>query len=713
MTGLRRDALPGATTFLLFAAATAGWTGSAAVSPAAASSAVLPAAASPAVSAGAVPPAASPQEVFDDPAAEALVRRASSLWRNPPAVAYKARAHGRIYFYLDREDGGTPVPLRVDQVAVDVYRGGQGQARQVVRAQRRKELLPVRDFEYYLDRLTVVQDGYAEDIQIGQGLDVRGVPHPLGRGAGAFYRYRLADSVAVQLPLADGPVRVHEIEVRPRREDRPGFVGSLFLERETGALARMEFGFTAAAYVDPRSDYVHVVLEHALWDNGSWLPYRQQIEVRREHPGVELPFGSVIRAVLQVASYDFEPDLPPGFFAGPAVSFAPSGEGEAEFEGGLMDEMAGEGLAPASLARFEAEARRIARDRLGSRLPALRLYADRFSSVLRANRSEGLRLGGGMSLGSSGRRPDLKLLAGVSGLAGHGERRLSATLRGDWRRGGWAAGGEAYVRQLRDLGPRPGAPGLVNTAAVLLGRDYTDPYFAHGARARVEFGLGGGFVGRLAAFREEHAAAGQVLRGAGLGGAAFRPVRPAGEGVLAGAEAGLERSWGGRDGWGARAEAWGQARTWKGSGGGELRGRVEVRGAGAEMNRQFAGQLEAGAAWGAVPAQLLYFLGGAGTLPGSPFRGYAGTRFFLANVEAAAAVIPGWASVRLVAGAGAAGGATAIDGWDAGPSGGIRAYAGAGLGLLRDLVRADLAWGAPGGRFELVVSASPAIAAFL
>lgn len=712
MTAPRRGAVPGAWLLLLAAAGAAGWT-----RPAAAFTGPLdPPARAVAGAAGWTRPAAPGarrQEAFDDPAAAAIVRRAGTLWRRPPAVAYKARAQGRVYFYLDRDDGGTPVPLRVDQVAVDVYRSDQGRSRQVVRAQRRKELLPVRDFEYYLDRLTVVQDGYAEEIRIGQGLDVRGVLHPLGRGAEQVYRYRLADSVIVRMPLADDPVRVYEIEVRPRREDQPGFVGSLFVESETGALARMEFGFTPAAYVDLRSDYVRVVLEHALWDAGYWLPYRQQIEVRREHPSLDLPFGSVIRAVLEVASYDFEPDVPPDFFGGPAVSFAPLGEADEEFDGGLMDQMAAEGLAPVRWARLESEARRIARDRLASRLPSLRLYADRFSSVLRANRSEGLRLGAGAAFAPGGTWPRLQLLAGVSGLAGQGARRPSAAARGEWRRNGRPIAAEAYARQLRDLGPRSGAPGLVNTVAVLFGRDFSDPYFAHGARAAVEFGLGQGFGGRAAAIVEKHAAAGQALRNGGLERRAFRPVRAAEEGVLTGAEAAVERSWGGRGTWGARAELQAAAGAWEGRGLGELRGKMEARAADAEMDWQFAGRLEAGAAWGAVPVQRLFFLGGAGTLPGHAFRRYAGMRFVLADMEASRAVVSGWLSVRLVAGAGAVGGAAAVDGWRLRPAGGLRAYAGAGLGLLRDLVRTDCAWGAPGGRFELVVSASPSIAAFL
>ncbi len=692
MTKPRRGALPGALSLLAVLAGTA-----------------VPAAS-----------LASQQAPFDDPAVLALVARASALWRNPPPVAYSARAQSRIYFYLDREGGGAPVPLRVDQAAVDVYRGEEGRTRQIVRAHRRRELLPVRDFEYYLDRLTIVQDGYGEQIEIGQGLDVRSVPHPLGSDASTVYRYRLADSLTMLLPRAAAPVRVYEVEVEPRRSDQPAFLGSLFVEGETGALARLEFSFTAAAYVDPRSDYVRVVLEHALWDEGYWLPYRQQIEVRRERPELDLPFGTVIRAVLQVASYDFEPELAEDFFLGPRVTFASPEEGGGEFDGGLLDELAEEGLAPVSMARLDAEARAAARTRLAGRLPRLRLHADRFSSVLRANRAEGLFLGGGASFSPSPPWPKLEALAGVGGLAGAGERRGSATWRAAWRAGGADFRMEAFVRQLRDLGPLPGAAGAVNTVATLFGRDYTDPWFARGGRATVEFGAGEESSVRLSLFRERHDATGQALVEAAVGQAVFRPVRAVEEGVLAGAEAEYARRWGGRGSWGAQTAASAGAARWNGVRLGKLGVRAEVQLASQDLDRRAMAKFAAGATSSSAPAHLLHFLGGAGTLPGHPFRDYAGSRYWLARGEASVGLVPGWVSARLIAGAGAVSGLPAKlraeampesrGGWRLQPSRGPKGYAGVGLGLLRGLLRADVAWGLPGGRMELVVSAAPVVA---
>ena len=99
-----------------------------------------------------------------------------------------------MYFYLDREDGGDPVPMRVDQVAVDLFWQAPDRTRQIIRGLRKRELLPVRDFHYYIDRLTAVQNGFGDQIAIGEGRDVRSVPHPLSVGAQRKERFANSSS---------------------------------------------------------------------------------------------------------------------------------------------------------------------------------------------------------------------------------------------------------------------------------------------------------------------------------------------------------------------------------------------------------------------------------------------------------------------------------------------------------------------------------------
>ena len=666
---------------------------------------------------GGAGPAISQQADFDTPAALSLVRKARELRESPlsqaTATSYKARAEGHVYFYLDRDDGGEPVPMRVDQVAVDLYRNADGQTRQVIRGLRSRELLPVQDFRYYIDRLTAVQNGFGDRIEIGEGRDVRDVPHPLGGEGEGLYRYRITDSIRVDVPTLPAPIRVYEVEVRPRRDDVPAFVGSLFLEAETGALARMVFTFTPASYVDPRSDRINVRLEHALWEETLWLPYRQVVEVRREIPELDLPVGSVIRATLEVTDYDFDPELEPWFFHGPPVTMAPYGAADsAEFRAGLMDRMAEEGLSPVSMARIEAEARQAARTRLVSGLPKARLYADRFSSVLRTNRVEGVHVGMGASFSP---REFLKL----DGLAGYGtaNHQITATLRGRWTAATSTTTIELYRRQLRDPGPQPGASGAVNTLSTLLRNlDYTDPYFATGARLSVERRVGDGARIRIGGSWEDLDGATTAPWSAGIGSSARqRPVRPAGEGVFAGASGGIAYRWGGLAAWGAEAAVTGTAGRWDGSGNATVTARLDTRIVARDLSRRAYAGVEAGASWGALPHQLLFFLGGRGTLPGHPFRAYGGRRFLLARGEAAFVLAPGWLTARLLAGAGAVGAtpAAARKEWDAAPTEGLRGYAGAGLATLHDILRIDGAWGLPGGAFEVVFSIDPRLRPYL
>ena len=154
--------------------------------------------------------------------------------------SYKAEAEGHIYFYLDREDGGDPIPMRVDQVAVDLYWKAPRTTRQQIRALRKRELLPIKDFHYYIDRLTAVQNGYGDVISIGQGRDVRSVPHPLSRVGASTYHFRLLNQVTVRVPSLPEPIQVWEVDVRPRVDTVPGFVGRLFLEATSGAMTRAQ-----------------------------------------------------------------------------------------------------------------------------------------------------------------------------------------------------------------------------------------------------------------------------------------------------------------------------------------------------------------------------------------------------------------------------------------------------------------------------------------
>ena len=663
------------------------------------------------------PPVFGQTRQFDDSTTLALIRLARQHRQLPPSegvyAAYRAQAEGHVYFFLDRDDGGEPIPMRVDQVAVDLYQDEQGQRRQIIRGLRKRHLLPIRDFRYYIDRLTAVQNGFGDRIAIGEARDVRDVPHPLGLDGERHYHYRIADSTGLDIPTLPEPIRVYQVEVRPRSDDVPAFVGSVYLDARTGALARMVFSFTPASYLDPRVDRVDVRLEHRGWEGGLWLPYRQVVEVRREMPELDLPVGSVIRATLRVTDYEFDPDLPAGFFSRLPVERVPYGEADSTvYSGGLMDRMAEEGLSPISLDRIEAEARQAVRDRVVSGLPRLRLYTNSFSSVLRVNRAEGWRVGAGATYSPV---PALRL----NGQAGYGigSGRGGATLSGRWANAGASArtGLALYVRDLRDVGPRPGASGAVNSLSTLLRNlDYSDPYFATGARLSMERALGPRSTFEIAATVEEYQGADDAWS-AGWGPSALaRPLRAVEEGVYTGALASLRQRWGGLGSWSAEMAVAGTAGRWQGSGNGSVATRVQGRIASEDLARHGKLSLEVGAAWGGMPPQRLYLLGGRGTLPGHAYRAYGGDRYLLARGEGTLRIVPGWVSGRLLGGAGAVGGsAPAVqEGWGASASG-LRGYVGGGLGFVHDILRIDVAWGFPAGTVEFILSADPRLRPFL
>ncbi len=661
----------------------------------------------------------------DDTVALALVRMARELRESPFAanapVSYRAEANGHIYFYLDRDDGSQSIPMRVDQVAVGLYQSPTGQRRQIIRGQRKRELLPVRDFRYYIDRLTAVQNGFGDLITIGEGRDVRDAPHPLGSRGEESYHFRVTDSIRVSMAGRPEPLRVYEIEVRPRREELPGISGSIFLEAERGALVRMIFGFTPASYVDRRTDRITVHLEHRIWENRFWLPHRQVVEVRREMPELDLPVGTVIRANLEVVEYEFDPALEPDFFAGApsgGLSVAPpplrphpaAGADSTLFRTGLMDRLAEEGLVPVPLAEIESEARRAARASLVSGLPRVRLYADRFSSVLRVNRAEGVHFGLGASFAP---REATRLNA----LAGFATADRAPT---GWVGLRWIAsevttlGARIQHRDLRDAGPFAAAADMVNSISTLSGgRDYSDPWFETGARTWLDRTIGEAVSLRAGLAVVRMTRPGSPVAFAGADSGAW--IRPAAEGVLARATGGMTRRGGGEGRWqhevGVRGGLGRFESAWHGEVALHLAGTLSS----ADLSSALSLSLAAGLAGGTLPRQHHFLMGGRGTLPGHPFRAYGGRRFLLVRGEARRAIVPRWLSARLVAGVGAVGSTPTdlADAWNVRATDGLPGYAGVGLAALHELLRIDGVWGFPDGAFELVFSVDPWLRPFL
>ena len=305
--------------------------------------------------------------------------------------SYVAEARGYLYFFLDREDTGERNLVKTDQIAVQMLWKAPDLFKQEILGLRDEKRLPT-NIRYHVDHLTVVQDEFGDIIRMGRGDEVADVAHPLAPGAEAMYDYRLVDSISISFAGGADPVRVYEVQVRPKDFDQAGFVGTVFLDLESAAVVRMSFTFTPASYVDHYLDYIRISLDNALWNQRYWLPYRQSVEIRREFPYLDLPAGSIIQGRWEIQSYDFDSELPDELFEGPRVTaLGQRALREFPFERGLYDQIDAEGLGPTpELDELEAEVGRLVGNRYLSGVRQLRFLLPPFSDAVRYNRAEGV-----------------------------------------------------------------------------------------------------------------------------------------------------------------------------------------------------------------------------------------------------------------------------------------------------------------------------------
>jgi hypothetical protein len=266
---------------------------------------------------------------------------------------------------------------------------------------------------------------------------------------------------------------------------------------------------------------------------------------------------------------------------------------------------------------------------------------------------------------------------------------------------------EVYWDELRDIGGYPGASRFENTITAASGeKDYLDPFFARGGAVTV----GSRGSGPTMTFRfEEHRSASDVVSDGP--DSEFRPVRSVNEGSVGQVEVSLPL---GLPGGGRGSLVGGVGRAASntfGSLSGELAWEIRDR------ERGFLTELSvsAGAVTGGAPAQFLHLIGGRMTLPGHPYRGFEGDRYWLTRIAGTIPVWTPWLGIRLFA----ATGATYLSdralpaNWDSQDSSGVRASVGAGLSVGWDMFRFDVARGLDGGAWEAVFWVTPALASWL
>jgi len=627
---------------------------------------------------------------------------------------YRADARGFVYFLLDAPELDRQSLVRTDQVAVEIHWRAPGEVRQRIVGLRERRELPVTRLYYYLDRLTVVQDNYADGIVIADGDNINDVVHPVSALGGSVYDYRTVDSLTLRLPGIPDPVRVHEVQVRPRDSSVPAVVGSIFLEERTGALVRMSFTFTPSAYVDPRLDYINVTLENGLWQGRYWLPYEQRLEIRREMPELDLPFGTIIRTRMRIGDYRFNEGVSDWLFLGGyPVSLAPRDQRETfAFEQPIDADWRLEGFGrPAEVAEIRGAAQTLLRERAISGLPRARIALGSVSDVLRYNRAEGAAFGFGAGL-----RPAEEVSARLQGGWAFGSR--SPVARLDLAGGSTTRIGlSAYLNRAVDVGRFTPGSGVANTlGSFFLAADWTDPFHATGAVLTANRPLTGTWSIR-SSFRAERQRSASLSSGFSILGEHddFRPVRSIEPGDhLSGGLALRREQPAVAGGW------WSEVRLGMGMLDGEVRtprfGRVEAEGGLSLSRPEYRSRLDlsvsAGTAMGVLPRQEIYLVGGRGTLPGFEHRAFGGDRYALGRVLATSDLTHPWLRGRLSGGLGwtSAGGSgsDAVAEWGAAGSGGIRASVGIGVGIFYDLLQIDLARGMGGlGQTQVMIEVQP------
>ena len=625
--------------------------------------------------------------------------------------AYSADARGYVYFYLDRPDGDEPTLVRTDQVALEVYWKAPDSTKQRIVGMRDEERLPT-NISYHLDHLTVVQDEFADVIRLGDGDEVAAVVHPAAPGSRAVYDFRVADSLTIRFGGAGADVRVYEVEVRPRDFSAPGFIGSVFLDRENAAIVRMNFTFTPSSYVDDYLDYIRISLDNSLWDGRYWLPYEQRVELRRELPWLDFPAGTVIRGRYRIRGYAFNPELPPGLFRSQTVSALPRQQLRAfPFERGLHAELDEEGLAPLpALDEIRDEARRIVGRQLLSGLAGQRLWVPGASQALRYTRAEGVTLGLGGSFAAAD-RVRVRVHGGWSfgRQKPHAQLRVTPTGEDGAQGARWEVG--FYENQPRELGAVPAVSGAFNTlSGALADLDYTAPWFASGARVEWRAIRSRGVTLALSATVEaQRSGSNEVTDGAaGFGAALDRPVpqieRGTGATVSAAVQMTPSLAW--------TAETVASATRLNGRTHTSLRAGVTYARAWLERGLDLQAALRSGWASTDAPAQAGVLLGGRGTLPGHGFHGYTADRWTLLTGELSRDLRLPWLRASLQGSLGRgwlrASARPLPAGWSATDTERWRASLGIGARLLWDTVRISAVRGlGPGGDWEWILAVSP------
>src|SRR6185369_5417470 len=190
-----------------------------------------------------VPATASAQD-WNDARSRALVERATARRAQQLADTglkdFKAVAHGYVTFLAQLGEGLTEPPkvVKADELVNEVYWRAPNLSKQRILGRRDTLLLPT-DIAYHRDHLGIVQNNFPAIIRLGEGDEVRDVPHPLSGVGLTAYDFAISDSLRMTIP--GRTIDVLEVKVRPKDDTQPRLIGALYLDRETAQVVRMAF----------------------------------------------------------------------------------------------------------------------------------------------------------------------------------------------------------------------------------------------------------------------------------------------------------------------------------------------------------------------------------------------------------------------------------------------------------------------------------------
>ncbi|HRP08755.1 MAG TPA: hypothetical protein PLL69_09750 [Gemmatimonadales bacterium] len=615
-------------------------------------------------------------------------------------AGWRAVAHGLVRFTAEVDQGAIPVErlIKADELLVEVYGEGPNRSKQVITAWRDTVISPT-SIHYHRDHLGIIANDFGSDIRLGDGDEVRQVPHPLSIPGLDYYRFRPGDTLTVS--SGSGTIRVVMVDVRPADAAAPGVVGTLALDADRASLVRASFGFTGAAYRDPTVSSITVLLENALHEGGLWLPWRQAIAIRRGSAVLALPLATVIRAEWTIDDYQFGLHHPARLFTGPSVDGLREAAGSAGFDAWdsvLLAELGSD----QELQAIAARAGELVRREMLEGLPRMMLAAQGgLSRFVRINRVQGVTLGAGFRWnGPAG------LTVGGRGAVATVDGRLTGQVSLSRR----VAGMRIVVKgahEVIDANPWPRRSTLANSLATLITGDDAGDWYLSTTLGAVVAGSGPGWSGEVSLRREWVGSLESSFRGLDGGLTANPQFDAPGSWLIAAAGS-------------RRIQGHGSLSVSAEYGSGESKwGRLQLQG-GWLLPAGIRIRSEAGVGTHGMPAHRWFAVGGAGSLTGTVPGALGGRR--LARLELSrpvavaiplpvarrqAGVQPGSRLAPYLAVAVAGGSATRAGSWPpphrAGPiwSTGVR------LELWGPLLQAEFGWAPVAGTFGIAFDAHP------